>query len=899
MDDLDLGATIRGFSPGQKAFNRYTLRKILGRGGMGVVWLARDEELEIDVALKFLPEIVALDKESVSELKRETRRNLGLTHPHIVRVYDFVQGPTTAAISMEYVDGASLSALKLEQSGNVFAVEQLRPWLRQLCAALDYAHHSVQIVHRDLKPANLMVNARGELKITDFGIARSVADSVSRVSAQAGGSSGTPVYMSPQQMMGEDPALTDDLYAAGATLFELLTGKPPFHSGNILMQVQNKEAPLVNARRAAQGVTAPPVPDAWEQTIAACLAKNPADRPQSATEMAERLGLSSSPNAGLQTGGLATKNTKSTQVGAVAPNGPGVERLDPKTLVSSQGNALGATRSAKAPLYAGLAAVVVALAVAAWHFGVRLPAQERVRAEAARVVEQQRIEGLARVAEEKRLAEQERLATERRQVEQHNRTVEQEEHGRIMAMIAALPAGAGETQKAEVRQRVESFERTASARFQGQVQARWAEWEKTETARLAAEAAAKQATVPRFNVEPAASASKPPELSKAQAEQRREAARLAAVRAGRAQLVLDGTQRSVFEVPFVLFAADSLKIYQDYIGLGMTGVKLATVDLAKAYDSDPEVERATEDFRAAQAAAQQQAEAIRVAGQKLVDEYKELSEKSNNSALTSSTRLRAWAEAEKEKKLKQIELKQAELQNFIQNTEASLQAQMKTSRERILVRLVPQLTAQLKANGANLVLDISGPSNLRVPPVVYSDPGYDGGGGPAVKLLTIDLAKVYADHWKIQEFTAKMKAAEQQIQQEIEKLNQEGNKLVEEYKQLTDQSKNTALTAGARSTAEATSQRKHEEILKKQDELQTFKTNTERSQKQRQTTFRDLILEEITTMVRDIARRKGATLVMDVSGSGIGDAGLPLVISAEPSLDLTAEVQQEINKERP
>ena len=91
MDPLDLGATIKGFSPGQKVFTRYTLRKILGRGGMGVVWLARDEELEREVALKFLPEVVAMDKQSINERKRETRRSLELTHPHIIRIYDFVQ----------------------------------------------------------------------------------------------------------------------------------------------------------------------------------------------------------------------------------------------------------------------------------------------------------------------------------------------------------------------------------------------------------------------------------------------------------------------------------------------------------------------------------------------------------------------------------------------------------------------------------------------------------------------------------------------------------------------------------------------------------------------------------------------------------------------------------------
>jgi serine/threonine protein kinase len=201
-DDLDLGATIKGFSPGQKVFRRYTLKKILGRGGMGVVWLARDEELERDVALKFLPEVVALDKESLEELKRETRRNLDLTHPHIVRIYDFIQDGRSAAIAMEYVEGASLAALKTEQPERIFPVEKLRPWVAQLCDALHYAHTKAKVVHRDLKPANLMIAANGDLKVTDFGIARSISDSVSRVSAQAG-SSGTPVYMSPQQMMGK------------------------------------------------------------------------------------------------------------------------------------------------------------------------------------------------------------------------------------------------------------------------------------------------------------------------------------------------------------------------------------------------------------------------------------------------------------------------------------------------------------------------------------------------------------------------------------------------------------------------------------------------------------------------------------------------------------------------
>ncbi|HYC72857.1 MAG TPA: TonB family protein [Opitutaceae bacterium] len=287
MDELDLGVTIRGFAAGQKVFSRYALRRILGRGGMGVVWLARDETLEIDVALKFLPDVVALDPESIRDLKRETRRSLDLTHPHIIRIYDFLQDGRAAAISMEYVPGDTLAALKAER-GRPFEPAELDKWAGQLCEALAYAHERALVVHRDLKPANLMVDAHGDLKIADFGIAASVSDSVSRVSVRAG-SSGTPVYMSPQQMMGEKPAVTDDIYSLGATLYDLVTGRPPFHSGNIIAQVQGKVPPRMADRRAELDRERGHIPESWERTVAACLAKEAKDRPQRAAEVVTRL----------------------------------------------------------------------------------------------------------------------------------------------------------------------------------------------------------------------------------------------------------------------------------------------------------------------------------------------------------------------------------------------------------------------------------------------------------------------------------------------------------------------------------------------------------------------------------------------------------------------------------
>jgi serine/threonine protein kinase len=201
--------TLREFSGGQSLFGRYTLIRTLGRGGMGVVWLARDEVLEREVALKFLPDLVVHDRAVLSDLKRETRRSLELTHKNIVRIHDFVHDENNGCISMEYVDGDTLSNLRADKPRKIFEVVELTDWTSELCDALNYAHNHARIIHRDLKPANLMVNQRGELKITDFGIARSLSDSVSKVTVH--GKSGTLVYMSPQQLDGERGSHLDDI----------------------------------------------------------------------------------------------------------------------------------------------------------------------------------------------------------------------------------------------------------------------------------------------------------------------------------------------------------------------------------------------------------------------------------------------------------------------------------------------------------------------------------------------------------------------------------------------------------------------------------------------------------------------------------------------------------------
>ena len=300
---------------GQIVFARYKLVKVLGRGGMGIVWLARDQELERDVALKFLPDLMIQDHAVFDQLKRETNRCLELTHPHIVRIYDFVHDERSGCISMEYIDGETLSNLRTEKNQRVFEPDEIATWISQLCDALDYAHTHVKIIHCDLKPANLMVNQRGDLKITDFGIARGLGDSVSRLVLQQG-RSGTLVYMGPQQLKGERCTHFDDIYSLGATIYELLASKPPFYSGNIDRQICQRVAPSMTERRKELDIEPAFVPAIWEDTVAACLTKDPSRRPQSAAEVAQRLQLAPGPTRTGTAPGKASK--KGLLVGCIA-----------------------------------------------------------------------------------------------------------------------------------------------------------------------------------------------------------------------------------------------------------------------------------------------------------------------------------------------------------------------------------------------------------------------------------------------------------------------------------------------------------------------------------------------------------------------------------------------------
>jgi outer membrane protein len=168
---------------------------------------------------------------------------------------------------------------------------------------------------------------------------------------------------------------------------------------------------------------------------------------------------------------------------------------------------------------------------------------------------------------------------------------------------------------------------------------------------------------------------------------------------------------------------------------------------------------------------------------------------------------------------------------------------------------------------------------------------------PAPKILVVDMAKLYDGHYKTEEHTAKLRSDEQKAQQELDRLNKEGNSLVEKYKELVDQSNNPAVTAEAKAKAQGEAQKMMQEIQRKQEEVQSFQTNTRNSLQQRNQQFRSLMVEEISKIAVDIARRKGATFLIDKSGPTL--IGVSNVLYSDPAYDITDEVSKEVNKDRP
>ena len=216
----------RQFAPGTLVAGRYRIVGIAGVGGMGVVYRARDEELQVDTALKVLRPDLGGDPRVLERFRSELRLAREVSHKNVVRIHDIGEHGGLRFLTMRYVEGRSLSQV-LEKEGPLPA-ERAVAIARQVAAALEEAHRA-GVIHRDLKPGNILLDSEDVAYVTDFGVARSLGgDGLTR----AGAVVGTPDYLSPEQVAGEMVDARTDLYALGIVLFEMLTGQLPFRPGS-------------------------------------------------------------------------------------------------------------------------------------------------------------------------------------------------------------------------------------------------------------------------------------------------------------------------------------------------------------------------------------------------------------------------------------------------------------------------------------------------------------------------------------------------------------------------------------------------------------------------------------------------------------------------------------------
>ena len=220
---------------------RYRVVRQLGQGGMGSVWLAEDMKLDgFKVAIKMLPSVLVNNKRAYAQVKAEALVSLKLSHPNIVAVRAFEEENGNPFLVMDYIDGQTLDDY-LAEKGKLTEEETVK-LLKPIAAALDCAH-AQGVVHRDVKPGNVMIRKDGTPFVLDFGIAREIQETMTRVTGKL--SSGTLLYMSPEQLNGEAPKPAQDIYSFAAMAYECLKGEPPFSRGQIEYQiVNNKPDPL-------------------------------------------------------------------------------------------------------------------------------------------------------------------------------------------------------------------------------------------------------------------------------------------------------------------------------------------------------------------------------------------------------------------------------------------------------------------------------------------------------------------------------------------------------------------------------------------------------------------------------------------------------------------------------
>jgi CheY-like chemotaxis protein len=280
--ELEMLGGLGALGAGDLFAERYEIIEELGRGGMGVVYRARDRELDDEIAVKVLrAELLKTDPELIERLKMEIRLARRITHPNVVRSHDFGEWEGKHFMTMEYVKAITVESL-IEMQGRLSVASTLAIGT-QLADALAVAHEH-HIIHRDITPANLLVDESGVLKVTDFGLAIRLDKRSDRLTLH-GAVVGTPRYMPPEQLFGGEVDERSDLFSTGAVMYECLTGLSPFDAESVTEIV----AKLVDGPPVPIASVAPEVSPAFASLIEKLLAFDPKDRLQSARELVERL----------------------------------------------------------------------------------------------------------------------------------------------------------------------------------------------------------------------------------------------------------------------------------------------------------------------------------------------------------------------------------------------------------------------------------------------------------------------------------------------------------------------------------------------------------------------------------------------------------------------------------
>ena len=282
---------------------RYRIVGLLGRGGMGEVYRAEDLTLGQPVALKFLPEALSADGGALARFHREVRVARQISHRNVCRVYDIGEAEGLPFLSMEYVRGEELSSV-LKRFGRLPA-DKATAIARQLCAGLAAAHEA-GVLHRDLKPSNVMIDEKGDVRVTDFGLAGLLEEFGAGAALE-----GTPEYMSPEQLAGRELNERSDIYSLGLVLYELYTGRKAFTANTLgeLLRLRKTESMPEHPSSIVRDID-PLV----ERVVERCLAPDPKERPGNALQVANAL-----PGGDPLAAALAAGETPSPEMVAAAP----------------------------------------------------------------------------------------------------------------------------------------------------------------------------------------------------------------------------------------------------------------------------------------------------------------------------------------------------------------------------------------------------------------------------------------------------------------------------------------------------------------------------------------------------------------------------------------------------